>query len=350
MSRRKIYANLFLIILMLAITAFIIDDVMFRVSLHSDNYRNMGGYVDTNRYHLQIIILLAILKWTFSTTIIYFFLSRRIGWIRKTVEIFLYTCSFYALEWTIMKGVLLLLSDQPKIRMEWDFNAIDTSIFYLILLLIAVALFYLRLSIIHFDDLKSVFNQKLMLRKIRAQNEPHFLFNSLNSIYALSIRMEVPEITEALDKLTSNLRYVYRHQNSQLVSAEEEVANAISYVDLQRSRIDEGNVDIRILQQADLDHTEYQLPPLSFLNYVENAFQHGISYQNRSYIYLQVQEDDLGLHLEIENSVHESKANKRGEGLALSETLLKESMKKGSYDLSIEKSDMFFKVSLLLKR
>lgn len=335
---------------MVILTAIFIHERVSIVSLFKDHYKNVGGYINTNRFHLPVYIFIASLKWAYSLMLVYFFIPRQVGLIRKSTEILLFTGLIYLLEWATMRGIFFLTSNLPDVRVEWHiYSPLEVLSYFIFWLIIAFGLYYVRLALIHFEDLKSVFSQRAMLKKIRAQNEPHFLFNSLNSIYALSIQKGVPEISEVLEKLTNNLRYVYRYQDSKLVPVAEELRNILDYVELQKARIDQRKVEIRIDQLVSLEDLSYKIPALCFLNYVENAFQHGISYQNPAYIHIRFREDEEGLHLGIENSVHKE-GEQEGEGLYLSRTLLKESMKKGSYVLDIQKSDGDYRVNLLLKK
>ncbi|WP_169435067.1 sensor histidine kinase [Neolewinella persica] len=107
---------------------------------------------------------------------------------------------------------------------------------------------------------------------LKQQVNPHFFFNTLNNLYALSLR-QAPETPETVLQLSELMRYVIYKAKDERVQLQEEVKYLQDYLDLQR---------IRLYQDADIDLTvnlsnpELAVPPLLFIILVENAFKHGI--------------------------------------------------------------------------
>ncbi|MFK8163171.1 MAG: sensor histidine kinase [Lewinella sp.] len=107
---------------------------------------------------------------------------------------------------------------------------------------------------------------------LKQQVNPHFFFNTLNNLYALSLR-QAPETPETVLQLSELMRYVIYKAKDERVQLQEEVKYLQDYLDLQR---------IRLYQEADIDlvvnlsNPELAIPPLLFIILVENAFKHGI--------------------------------------------------------------------------
>ena len=110
------------------------------------------------------------------------------------------------------------------------------------------------------------------LNFLKQQINPHFFFNTLNNLYALSITQDVrtPEVVLQLSEL---MRYVIYRGKEQLVLLQEEVDYVEDYIKLQRIRLHK-KLDYRFEQN--IAGIPAQIPPLLFIVLVENAFKHGI--------------------------------------------------------------------------
>lgn len=110
------------------------------------------------------------------------------------------------------------------------------------------------------------------LDALKAQINPHFLFNSLNSMYALSLDND-QKVPGLLLKLAAGMRYMLYETNENFVALEKELEYLHNYLDLQKIRTD-YRTDIRF----DIEGTVAQqcVAPLVFIPFVENAFKHGV--------------------------------------------------------------------------
>ncbi len=109
------------------------------------------------------------------------------------------------------------------------------------------------------------------LSALKAQVNPHFMFNSLNNIYSLSLK-DSEKTPEAILKLGDILRYVIYEAREDFVPLEKEIKLIRDYIDLQRLRV--RKADIRFAYPEEV--AEVEIAPLLFLPLVENAFKHGI--------------------------------------------------------------------------
>ncbi len=105
---------------------------------------------------------------------------------------------------------------------------------------------------------------------LKSQLNPHFLFNTLNNVYALTLK-QAAEAPDSILKLSTILRYLLYESNSETVSFEKEKEIMLAYIDLELLRIKERD-RLKFVITADRD---YRIPPLLWLPLLENVFKHG---------------------------------------------------------------------------
>ncbi|MFD2564745.1 sensor histidine kinase [Aquimarina rubra] len=134
------------------------------------------------------------------------------------------------------------------------------------------------------------------LIQLRNQIHPHFLFNTLNSLYALIIKKsDVAEI--AVLKLSKLMRYMLYEANVPKVSLAKEIAYLKNYVDLEKLRFT-NTIDISFNSELDKD---YQISPFLLIPFVENAFKHGTSSTGNSWIVITIFAKQEELMMQVEN-------------------------------------------------
>ncbi|GHB61582.1 histidine kinase [Persicitalea jodogahamensis] len=122
------------------------------------------------------------------------------------------------------------------------------------------------------------------LSSLKAQINPHFLFNTLNTIYTLA-RLNHPACTESIMKLSNIMRYVSDEVREDFVLLEDEVACLRHYIELQELRLSKKTT-VKFETSGDLAHQ--QIPPLILMTLVENIFKHGVSNREASVIEIKV--------------------------------------------------------------
>jgi two-component system LytT family sensor kinase len=111
------------------------------------------------------------------------------------------------------------------------------------------------------------------LALLKSQVNPHFLFNTLNNIYALAVANNAGTAT-AVMKLSAIMRYVLDDAKSNFVPLDKEIDFLENYISLQRVRITEkSTIHFTVLGNT----TDKQIAPLLLITFVENAFKYGIS-------------------------------------------------------------------------
>ena len=125
---------------------------------------------------------------------------------------------------------------------------------------------------------KNVENERLTaeLNFLKAQINPHFLFNTLNNLYylAYSNSSNTPEV---IAKLSQMMRYMIYDSNHTQVPLNKEIEYMENYISLERLRL---NDQIPITMNVDGDPSKYRISPFIFITFLENAFKHGVSNSN----------------------------------------------------------------------
>ena len=192
-------------------------------------------------------------------------------------------------------------------------------------------------------------NQQIQaeLSLLRSQINPHFLFNSLNVIYALAIEKKI-ETKDAIVQLSDILRYVIYDSDSKLVTLKNEVSFLKNYIEFQQFR-HQKNKDI--IFSHNVEDENYQIYPMLLLPLVENSFKHSNASSTKlPYIHISLTQNDNEFIFEIENNVSENNLQDNGySGVGL------ENVKKNleiiyckSHNFIVEKNKDSFKVILKL--
>lgn len=137
------------------------------------------------------------------------------------------------------------------------------------------------------------------LKALKSQVNPHFLFNSLNSIFSLA-RKSSPVLPDIILKLSGMMRYVIYETDVEMISLQKEIEIIKDYIDLQKLRSSNSeNITLEILGEVG----GHKIAPLLFLPFVENSFKHGIKGgAKNSFIKIRIEITGGVLNFEIENN------------------------------------------------
>ncbi|MBP6531877.1 MAG: sensor histidine kinase [Bacteroidia bacterium] len=135
------------------------------------------------------------------------------------------------------------------------------------------------------------------LSYLKAQINPHFLFNTLNSIYSLAIEKSDYTPT-AVVKLSGMMRYVLTESSTEFVSLEKEINYIRDFVDLQKIRLgDTAEVHFEISGE----YFGNRIAPLILIAFIENAFKHGVNPDEKSNIVIDLKISNHKLFLLVKN-------------------------------------------------
>ncbi len=162
-----------------------------------------------------------------------------------------------------------------------------------------VCVFFITYSIRVNEKLKIVETEKKdsQLSILKNQINPHFLFNTLNSIYTLSIKKS-DETATAIVKLSGMMRYSITEVEQSLVLLEKEIQFISNYIALQKIRL---GTTCTIEFESKNDSEFEKIIPLVFIAFVENAFKYGVSTDEHSLIQLSIINTDGQLEFKIKN-------------------------------------------------
>ncbi len=181
---------------------------------------------------------------------------------------------------------------------------------------------------------------------LKAQINPHFLFNTLNNIYTLSV-MNSEHTSESIMKLSNIMRYVTDDVSNDLVPLQNDLDCIRDYIDLQRLRL--GN-KTRVHYDVRGMITHQRIAPLILMSFVENTFKYGVSKQENSEIYINIGVDGDQISYESRNRIFDGRTSvteRTGIGIANTRKRL-EHLYSGRYSLQITDAEGIFTVHLLL--
>jgi two-component system, LytTR family, sensor kinase len=153
------------------------------------------------------------------------------------------------------------------------------------------------------NEKQELVNQQLQseLKFLKSQINPHFLFNTLNSLYALTLKKSdlAPEVVL---KLSEMMRYMLYECNEKSVPLEKEVNYLINYLELEKVRHGK-KIKINFNQSGEI--TNQEISPLMFIPFVENCFKHGVSNQiAEAFVDINLMVEKKSIEIHIENSKH----------------------------------------------
>lgn len=147
---------------------------------------------------------------------------------------------------------------------------------------------------------------------LRSQLNPHFLFNTLNSIYSLANKKS-DDTTTAIVTLSELMRYMIYEVNENLVLLKNEVDHIQNYIDLQLLRLkDSSGVRINII--GDLN---YKIEPMLLISFIENAFKYGTDFKGKTDISIKLNVVNNILHLDVQNKVSLQNTQNPNSGIGL---------------------------------
>jgi hypothetical protein len=245
-------------------------------------------------------------------------------------------------------GVTRQKEEQP--RRKWPrFRGYNSALFCFAVLALGTSIKATESWYENEKQRKEMENQKLgaELSLLKSQINPHFFFNTLNSIYSLAI-IKSDRTPEAVIKLSEIMRYIIYDTERKEVPLSKEVEYIANYIELQRLRLSK---QIQIEFTTELSKEESIIEPLLLLPFVENAFKHGIDPETGGKIIVSIVQEGNILRLHVENPIVENNTSKNGSsGLGMSNTLKRlKLLYHDNYTLTAGPVDRSYILDLILK-
>ncbi len=147
---------------------------------------------------------------------------------------------------------------------------------------------------------------------LKAQLNPHFLFNTLNSIYSLANKKS-DDTTIAVVTLSELMRYMIYEANEGLVSLKKEIDHIKNYISLQLLRLKDSS-GVRINVHGNLN---YKIEPLLLISFIENAFKYGTDFKGKTNIQIKITVENEALSLYVYNTSSPQKTKNENSGIGL---------------------------------
>lgn len=155
------------------------------------------------------------------------------------------------------------------------------------------------------EKMKTAFETKISkmeMEALRSQMNPHFLFNSLNSIRLFIMKNEQDKAADYLTRFSQLVRMILNHSKTDMITLEEELQALKIYIELEKARFDKS-FDFVLDVDDQVDLSGIYIPPMIIQPFIENAIWHGLMHkETRGELTLRIRENDEGVSIEIKDN------------------------------------------------
>jgi sensor histidine kinase YesM len=227
------------------------------------------------------------------------------------------------------------------------FSTLLTALLFIFIIIYGLVKNYIE----HTKEQAQLITQKSQaeLAALKAQINPHFLFNVLNNLYGSAIVEDSPQTAEGILLLSKIMRYVVEGTKNEKINVEHEIRFLFDYLDLCKIRIpDRPNINIQTT--IDWDEKPTLIAPMLVIPYVENAFKYGISMTENCFIEIDYEIKNQQMIFICRNSIIKSSDGlEKGTYTGLDNTKRRlDAYYPMNYQLTIDSSDTVFSINLIV--
>ena len=182
------------------------------------------------------------------------------------------------------------------------------------------------------------------LKFLKMQIHPHFLFNSLNTIYGFALKKK-DEAPEMILKLSNLLDYILYQVDKPKVSLQEEINHLEDYISLEEMRFHDT---LQVSFKKENINTDVQIAPMLFIPFLENSFKHGKIVDDKLEIRINLLVENNMLNFEITNTSEKEENQRKGIGLENIKKRL-EMLYPEAHQLKVNEVENQFKIQLQIK-
>ena len=185
------------------------------------------------------------------------------------------------------------------------------------------------------------------MKLLKAQINPHFIFNALNNIYSLSY-MQSQKAPESVLKLSEMLRYVFYDCSKDRVPLSAELNYIENFNAFQQMKSEyEQNIELKM--EKELGHIE--IAPMLFIPFLENAYKYSRIEENEdAYVKILISSDNGKVQLSIKNSISQNVKSSHGSGIGIKNVKHRlDIIYPGKHELIINEQSEFFSVDLIIE-
>jgi len=186
---------------------------------------------------------------------------------------------------------------------------------------------------------------RVELNYLKSQVNPHFLFNNLNNIYAITKRNNDTEASEAITRLSSLTRFMLYDSSSKYIPIAKEIKYIQDYIEMQQLRFADEEVIVNLKLEGDIEQTN--ISPFMLIPFVENAFKYGVKIHQNSIIRIEIKIINGSLFFNVRNKIQQSKNNHVYSGIGIANVKKRlELVYANKYELNINNDETYFEVQL----
>jgi len=273
---------------------------------------------------------------------------------------FVFERYFYRRKYALYVGLLIpfmilyvvLLAQFASLVLNENMELFTSAILIAFLILMTTAIKVLKHGISErflFQEIEAKHIQT-ELELLKAQINPHFLFNTLNNLYGMALKKD-KATADGIAGLSHLMRYMIYDSKAEKIRLDKEAEQIRRLINLQMLRFEEDDkIDIDFKVEGDTKNI--QIPPMLMIPFVENAFKHGIALSTRSFVHIHLKASNTVIRFQVNNSLHPQQKEKpeTESGLGLQNVKRRlELLFPDSHELSVQKNDKTFEVDLTIR-
>jgi sensor histidine kinase YesM len=186
------------------------------------------------------------------------------------------------------------------------------------------------------------------IQALKAQINPHFLFNTLNNLYGTAVLEESPKTADGIQQLARIMRHAVESSKNDRIEIDKEISFLHDYIEIQQLRIPKRD-NIRIQTAIQWDEQPAQIAPLILMTFAENAFKFGISIAYECFLEIKLTVENQQLTFICRNSVLPRTSLEQGTGTGLDNTLKRlKLLYPKQHTISINQTDSVYEVFLTI--
>lgn len=186
------------------------------------------------------------------------------------------------------------------------------------------------------------------INALKAQINPHFLFNTLNNLYGTAIVEDSPKTAEGIQQLAGIMRHAVESSKNERVEVGKEVRFLQDYIEIQQLRIPKRD-NIRISTEISWDEKPAQIAPLILMTFAENAFKYGISITHQSFLEMLLKVENQQLTFVCRNSIVPRTQIEKGTGTGVENTQKRlQLLYPNKHTLNINQTDEVYEVFMTI--
>ena len=307
-----------------------------------------------NRFSLYLMPVTISVGYFFVYYLIPNYLLQKKQQLFALYSLYVFIVSFFFIVFSIFFGQVFsaeLIMEESYIPLRKSILFIILGVYFVIFIVICISLIiYNYKEGIKNEDLKNKFLEtELQLKEqelkfLKMQIHPHFLFNSLNTIYGFALKKK-EEAPEMILKLSNLLDYILYQSEKPFVFLTDEIDHLEDYVSLEKMRFHDT---LKINFKKNIDSEAIQIAPMLFIPFVENSFKHGAIVDGELQVDICIELKENHLFFSIENSIENSSKSTKGIGLENIQKRLK-MLYKDAYSLKTTKTNTHYKTELKIE-